>query len=168
MKNKELKIAAGIFGLAMIANVYLAIKRNKKNKSDSTTELDIAKKQALEAEAIAKAAVKSATLAKANSLQNPNSIKSKIAVIQRAIGVNPDGIVGTQTLKQLKTQFPMLVNLTNANIERIYNFVMANPYTAPNAVNVQLDYGKTPYTPMFVPNNNSGVNVFTETFKPFK
>jgi murein L,D-transpeptidase YcbB/YkuD len=157
-----------IGGAAIIAGAYLVYKKTKSRKDAMTTELDIAKKQALEAEAIAKAAVKSATLSKANSLQNPNSAKSKIAVIQRAIGVNPDGIVGPQTLKQLKTQFPMLVNLTNANMERIYNFVMANPYTAPNAVNVQLDYGKTMYTPMFVPNNNSGVNVFTETFKGFK
>jgi murein L,D-transpeptidase YcbB/YkuD len=156
-----------IGGAAIIAGAYLVYKKTKSNKDAMNSELDIAKKQALEAEAVAKAAVKSATLAKANSLQNPNSIKSKIAVIQRSIGVNPDGIVGPQTLKQLKTQFPMLINLTNANIERIYNFVMANPYTAPNAVNVQLDYGKTLYTPMFVPNNNSGINVFTSTFKPF-
>ena len=38
----------------------------------------------------------------------------------------------------------------------------------PNATSVQLDYGKTLYTPLIIPNNNSGVNVFTETFKTFK
>jgi murein L,D-transpeptidase YcbB/YkuD len=157
-----------IGGAAVIAGAYLVYKKTKSNKDALTTELDIAKKQMQVQSEVIKAEQIKAIKAKANSLQNPNSIKSKIAVIQRSIGVNPDGIVGSQTLKQLKTQFPMLVNLTNANIERIYNFVMANPYTAPNSVNVQLDYGKTLYTPLIVPNNNSGVNIFESTFKPFK
>jgi murein L,D-transpeptidase YcbB/YkuD len=156
-----------IIGGAVIAGAYLVYKKTKANKSALTTELDIAKKQMQVQSEVIKAEQVKAIKEKANSLQNPNSIKSKIAVIQRSIGVNPDGIVGPQTLNQLKTQFPMLVNLTNANIERIYNYVKSNPYTIPNATSVQLDYGKTLYTPLIVPNNNSGVNVFTETFKPF-
>jgi murein L,D-transpeptidase YcbB/YkuD len=157
-----------IGGAAVVAGAYLVYKTSKANKSAMTTELDIIKKQVIDAQAKAKAAEINAAKIKVNSLENPTSTKSKIAVIQRSIGVNPDGIVGTQTLKQLKVQFPMLVNLTSANIERIYNYVKANPYTMPNATSVQLDYGKTLYTPLIVPNNNSGVNVFTETFKTFK
>lgn len=155
-----------IGGAAVVVGAYLVYEKSKKNKS-ATTELDIAKKQMLEQSEIVKAekilALKSIT----NSLQNPNSVKSKIAVIQRSIGVTPDGIIGTQTLKQLKTLFPLLVNLTNDNIERIYNYVKSNPYTMPNSVSVALDYGKTLFTPLVIPNNNSGVNVFTNTFKPF-
>lgn len=158
-----------IGGLAVIGGAYAVYKKNKDAKESLNTELDIAKKQAALAEAKAKEAKEKAILSTANSLQNPNSLKSKIAVIQRAIGVNPDGIVGNQTLKQLKVLFPLLTSLTNANIERLYTFVKANPYTTPNSVNVNLDYGKGVfYTPAIIPNNNSGINVFTNVFKPFK
>lgn len=158
-----------IGGAAVLAASYVVYKKTQDKRNSLNTELDIAKKQAETAEAKAKKAAADAASAKANSLQNPNSLKSKIAVIQKSIGVVPDGIIGTQSLKQLKTLFPMLVNLTNANIERIYNFCKANPYTTPNATNVQLDYGKVVlHAPMVIPNNNSGVNVFTNIFKPFK
>jgi LPXTG-motif cell wall-anchored protein len=154
-----------IGGAAVVAGAYLIYKKSK-NKS-VTTELDIAKKQMIEQSEIVKAEKKAAIKETANSLQNPNSIKSKIAVIQRSIGVNPDGIIGPQTLNKLKTFFPLLVNLTNANIERIYTYVQANKYVTPTAKVVDLDYGSTMQTPLIVPNNNSGVNVFTDTFKPF-
>ena len=154
-----------IGGAAIVAGAYMIYKKSK-NKS-VTTELDIAKKQMIEQSEIIKAEKKAAIKETANSLQNPNSIKSKIAVIQRSIGVNPDGIIGPQTLNKLKTFFPLLVNLTNANIERIYTYVQANKYVTPTAKVVDLDYGSTMQTPLIVPNNNSGVNVFTDTFKPF-
>lgn len=154
-----------IGGAAVVAGAYMIYKKSK-NKV-VTTELDIAKKQMIEQSEIIKAEKKAAIKETANSLQNPNSIKSKIAVIQRSIGVNPDGIIGPQTLNKLKTFFPLLVNLTNANIERIYTYVQANKYVTPTAKVVDLDYGSTMQTPLIVPNNNSGVNVFTDTFKPF-
>lgn len=156
-----------IGGAAIVAGAYLIYKKSKEKKSALTTELDIAKKQMLEQSEIIKAEKIAKIKSTVNSLQNPNSMKSKIAVIQRSIGVNPDGIVGAQTLTQLKTLFPLLVNLTNANIERIYSYVKANPYNMPNSISVILDYGKSIQTPLIVPNNNSGVNVFTSTFKPF-
>ena len=101
------------------------------------------------------------------SLENKNSPKSKIALIQQSIGVTPDGIVGPQTLSKLKTLFPNLVNLTNANIQQIYSFVKANSYVVPNANNVDLYYGNVNEKPLIIPNNNSGINVFTNVFKPF-
>lgn len=156
-----------IGGAAVVAGAYMIYKKSKEAKSALTTELDIAKKQMIEQSEIIKAEKKAAIKETANSLQNPNSIKSKIAVIQRSIGVNPDGIIGPQTLNKLKTFFPLLVNLTNANIERIYTYVQANKYVTPTAKVVDLDYGSTMQTPLIVPNNNSGVNVFTDTFKPF-
>jgi hypothetical protein len=155
-----------IGGAAIVAGAYLVYKKSKQAKS-VTTELDIAKKQMIEQAEIIKAEKKAAIKETTNSLQNPNSVKSKIALIQRSIGVNPDGIVGPQTLNKLKTFFPLLVNLTSANIERIYTFVKANQYVTPTAKVVTLDYGSTMQTPLIVPNNNSGVNVFTDTFKPF-
>jgi hypothetical protein len=155
-----------IGGAAIVAGAYLVYKKSKQAKS-VTTELDIAKKQMIEQSEIIKAEKKAAIKETTNSLQNPNSVKSKIALIQRSIGVNPDGIVGPQTLNKLKTFFPLLVNLTSANIERIYTFVKANQYVTPTAKVVTLDYGSTMQTPLIVPNNNSGVNVFTDTFKPF-
>jgi peptidoglycan hydrolase-like protein with peptidoglycan-binding domain len=155
-----------IGGAAIVAGAYLVYKKSKQAKS-VTTELDIAKKQMIEQSEIIKAEKKAAIKEATNSLQNPNSVKSKIALIQRSIGVNPDGIVGPQTLNKLKTFFPLLVNLTSANIEKIYTFVKANQYVTPTAKVVTLDYGSTMQTPLIVPNNNSGVNVFTDTFKPF-
>jgi hypothetical protein len=156
-----------IGGAAIAAGAYMIYKKSKEAKSALTTELDIAKKQMIEQSEIIKAEKKAAIKEATNSLQNPNSVKSKIALIQRSIGVNPDGIVGAQTLNKLKTFFPLLVNLTSANIEKIYTFVKANQYVTPTAKVVTLDYGSTMQTPLIVPNNNSGVNVFTDTFKPF-
>lgn len=154
-----------ISGIALAgAGAYFLYKKKEKTL---TSENDILQNQLEEQKADALKIIANNKKKASVSLQNKNSVKSKIAVIQASIGVTPDGIVGPQTLTQLKTYFPMLVNLTNANIDRIYNYAQANKYVTPTAKVVDLDYGSVMQTPLIVPNNNSGVNVFTNTFKPF-
>jgi LPXTG-motif cell wall-anchored protein len=160
--NKNYLIIGGI-ALAGAGAYFLYKKKAKTLTSENEilqNQLDAEKENALKI--IAQNKKKSSI-----SLQNRNSNKSKIAVIQQAIGVASDGIVGPQTLNKLKTLFPNLVNLTNANIEQIYTFCNNNAYLTPNANNVDLYYGNVMEKPLIVPNNNSGINVFTDTFKPF-
>ena len=161
-KNNNILLISGI-ALAG-AGAYFLYKKKEKTLVSAN---DILERQLAEQKADALKIIANNKKNASVSLENKNSMKSKIAVIQGAIGVTPDGIVGPQTLNQLKTFFPMLVNLTNANIERIYTYVQANKYVTPTAKVVDLDYGKTMQTPLIVQNNNSGVNVFTDTFKPF-
>jgi LPXTG-motif cell wall-anchored protein len=160
--NKNYLLIGGI-ALAGAGAYFLYKKKAKTLTSENEilqNQLDAEKENALKIIAQNK---KNATI----SLQNKNSPKSKIAVIQRTIGVNPDGIVGPQTLNKLKTLFPKLVNLTNANMEQLYTFCNNNPYLMPNEKNVSLFYGNPMEKPLIVPNNNSGINIFTTAFKPF-
>ncbi len=152
-------------GIALVgAGAYFLYKKDK-NKQVSNEDILAKQKEAQEQNALRIIAERNyqATI----DLQNKNSKKSKIAVIQKSIGVTPDGILGPQTLGKLKQAFPLLVNLTDANIEKIYNYVKSNPYTMPNSITVLLDYGSVMQKPLIVPNNNSGVNIFTDSFKPF-
>jgi LPXTG-motif cell wall-anchored protein len=154
-----------IGGLALLGTGAYFI--YKKNKESEVSNEDILAKQKEAQEKNALIIIAEQKHQASIDLQNKNSKKSKIAVIQKAIGVTPDGILGPQTLNKLKQFFPLLVNLTDANLERIFTYVQANTYITPTAKVVDLDYGKTMQTPLIVPNNNSGVNVFTDTFKPF-
>lgn len=163
MDNKTLLI-----GALLTTGLVVAIKKGAFSPK-SVTPTDVKDAQAVQMELDALKAIAIKNTASANSLQNPNSLKSKIAAIQKSIGVSVDGIAGPQTFNKLKSLFPLLTSLSNANIERIYNFVFSNPYTTPNAANVKLDYGtslKPSTAPMVVP-AKTGTNAFTSIFKPF-
>lgn len=150
-----------IGGIALVgAGAYLLYKKEKeKNISDK----DILEKQLEEEKANALKIIADNKKKASISLQNPNSKKAKIAVIQRSIGVASDGILGPQTLGKLKELFPSLVTLTDANLDKIYTFVQNNPYSLPSATTVTLDYGQKPLLSF----GSNPINNFTNTFKPF-
>jgi hypothetical protein len=152
-----------IGGIALVgAGAYLLYKKDKKNKELSNEDILAAQKEAQEKNALRIIAEQNH---QANiDLQNKNSKKSKIAVIQKSIGVAPDGIVGPQTMGKLKELFPSIVTLSDENIERIYSYVQSNPYTMPNAKTVLLDYGSSVLS--WGTNSNSGFK-FSDVFKPF-
>jgi peptidoglycan hydrolase-like protein with peptidoglycan-binding domain len=114
-KNTTLILSTVLIG----AGAYIIYSRNRKKANSSTTEDAIKDKQKEEAEQAAKDAARDAAREQYNSLQNPNSYKSKVARVQGFLGVAIDGIVGPQTLGALKKKFPQFQFMNSTNIDAI-------------------------------------------------
>jgi hypothetical protein len=114
-KNYTLILSTVLVG----AGAFLIYNRSRKDKKESTTEEGIKDKQKEEAEQAKRDAAKDAAKEQWNSLQNPNSYKSKVARVQGFLGVAIDGIVGPQTLGALKRKFPQFQFMNSTNIDAI-------------------------------------------------
>jgi murein L,D-transpeptidase YcbB/YkuD len=114
-KNTTLILSTVLIG----AGAYIIYSRNRKKANFSTTEDAIKAKQKEEANKAAKDAARDTAREQYNSLQNPNSYKSKVARVQGFLGVAIDGIVGPQTLGALKKKFPQFQTMNSTNIDAI-------------------------------------------------
>jgi murein L,D-transpeptidase YcbB/YkuD len=114
-KNTTLILSTVLIG----AGAYIIYSRNRKKANSETTEDAIKQKQKEEAEQAAKDAARDTAREQYNSLQNPNSYKSKVARVQGFLGVAIDGIVGPQTLGALKKKFPQFQFMNSTNIDAI-------------------------------------------------
>jgi len=114
-KNTTLILSTVLIG----AGAYIIYSRNRKKANSSTTEEGIKDKQKEEAEQAAKDAARDTAREQYNSLQNPNSYKSKVARVQGFLGVAIDGIVGPQTLGALKKKFPQFQFMNSTNIDAV-------------------------------------------------
>ena len=114
-KNTTLILSTVLIG----AGAYIIYSRNRKKANSGTTEDAIKDKQKEEAEKAAKDAARDTAREQYNSLQNPNSYKSKVARVQGFLGVAIDGIVGPQTLGALKKKFPQFQFMNSTNIDAI-------------------------------------------------
>ena len=114
-KNTTLILSTVLIG----AGAYIIYSRNRKKANSGTTEDAIKDKQKEEAEKAAKDAARDTAREQYNSLQNPNSYKSKVARVQGFLGVAIDGIVGPQTLGALKKKFHQFQFMNSTNIDTI-------------------------------------------------
>jgi hypothetical protein len=114
-KNTTLILSTVLIG----AGAYIIYSRNTKKANSSTTQDAIKDKQKEEAVKAAKDAARETIKEQYNSLQNPNSYKSKVARVQGFLGVAIDGIVGPQTLGALKKKFPQFQFMNSTNIDAI-------------------------------------------------
>ena len=114
-KNTTLILSTVLIG----AGAYIIYSRNRKKANSSTTEDAIKAKQKEEADKAAKDAARDTAREQYNSLQNPNSYKSKVARVQGFLGVAIDGIVGPQTLGALRKKFPQFQFMNSTNIDAI-------------------------------------------------
>ena len=114
-KNTTLILSTVLIG----AGAFIIYSRNRKKANSGTTENAIRDKQKEEAEKAAKDAARDTAREQYNSLQNPNSYKSKVARVQGFLGVAIDGIVGPQTLGALKRKFPQFQFMNSTNIDAI-------------------------------------------------
>jgi murein L,D-transpeptidase YcbB/YkuD len=114
-KNTTLILSTVLIG----AGAFIIYSRNRKKSNSSTTEDAIKDKQKEEADKAAKDAARDTAREQYNSLQNPNSYKSKVARVQGFLGVAIDGIVGPQTLGALKKKFPQFQFMNSTNIDAI-------------------------------------------------
>jgi peptidoglycan hydrolase-like protein with peptidoglycan-binding domain len=114
-KNTTLILSTVLIG----AGAYIIYSRNRKKANSSTTEDAIKQKQKEEADKAAKDAARDTAREQYNSLQNPNSYKSKVARVQGFLGVAIDGIVGPQTLGALRKKFPQFQFMNSTNIDAI-------------------------------------------------
>ena len=114
-KNTTLILSTVLIG----AGAYIIYSRNRKKANSETTEDAIKQKQKEEADKAAKDAARDTAREQYNSLQNPNSYKSKVARVQGFLGVAIDGIVGPQTLGALKRKFPQFQFMNSTNIDAI-------------------------------------------------
>ena len=114
-KNTTLILSTVLIG----AGAYIIYSRNRKKANSGTTEDAIRDKQKEEADKAAKDAARDTAREQYNSLQNPNSYKSKVARVQGFLGVAIDGIVGPQTLGALKKKFPQFQFMNSTNIDAI-------------------------------------------------
>lgn len=115
MKNNNLYL---IGSAALIVGGILAYKKGVFGKKETTNE-DIKKSQKDKE-------VQDALIAQAKKdavskivIQNANSMKAKIAVIQLDLGVTPDGVIGQNTLNALRTKYPLIKNLDSKTIDAL-------------------------------------------------
>jgi murein L,D-transpeptidase YcbB/YkuD len=120
-KNTTLILSTVLIG----AGAYIIYSRNRKKANSGTTEDAIKQKQKEEADKAAKDAARETIKEQYNSLQNPNSYKSKVARVQGFLGVAIDGIVGPQTLGALKKRFPRYDTINSSNIDFILGDIFA-------------------------------------------
>ena len=119
-KNTTLILSTVLVG----TGAFLIYNRSRKTKKGVSVE-DIESRQKTEAEIAAEAAAREAAKNKYNSLENPNSYKSKVARVQAFLGVAIDGIVGPQTLGALKKRFPRYDTINSSNIDFILGDIFA-------------------------------------------
>jgi hypothetical protein len=115
MKNKNLLIGAALLGTAGV--IYLSKVIKTKNKV--ITDTDIKAKQDAEANALKLEEERKKAYEQYTSLENKNSYKSKVSVVQQYLGVNPDGIVGQNTINALKSKFPQFPYISETNVDAI-------------------------------------------------
>ncbi len=116
MNKKNLYL---IGGLALLGGTaYFAWKKGVFSKA--VTPDEIKAKQLEEAKAAAAIAAGNAAKAAATSISNPDSMKAKIAYIQSWLGVNPDGIIGPNTLKALAAKYPQVLSWNDATLSSLY------------------------------------------------
>lgn len=119
-KNATLILSTVLVG----AGAYLIYNRSRKAKKGvSNNELEA--KMKAEAEAEAKAKARETAKNQYNSLENPNSYKSKVARVQAFLGVAIDGIVGPQTLNALRQRLPKYQTINSSNIDFILGDIFA-------------------------------------------
>lgn len=119
-KNTTLILSTVLVG----AGAFLIYNRSRKAKKGVSNE-ELEAKMKAEAEEEAKAAAREAAKNKYNSLENPNSYKSKVARVQAFLGVAIDGIVGPQTLGALRQRLPKYQTINSSNIDFILGDIFA-------------------------------------------
>lgn len=127
-KNTTLILSTVLVG----AGAFLIYNRNskpdEKKASEAASKASIKAKQEADAQIQAEAAAREAAKNKYNSLENPNSFKSKIARVQGFLGVAIDGIIGPQTLGALRNKLPKYQTITLSNID----FILADIFAKRN------------------------------------
>lgn len=121
MKKNTLYLAGGAL---LLGGAYLAYKKGMFKKA--VTPADIKQAQAAQAETDALKIIANKAKASTTTIANPNSYKAQVAVMQRALGVAPDGIVGPQTLKAVQSKYPNVTQITPEIVAQITPFIQAN------------------------------------------
>lgn len=119
-KNTTLILSTVLVG----AGAYLIYNRSRKAKAGVSNE-ELEAKMKAEAEEAARAAARESAKNQYNSLENPNSYKSKVARVQAFLGVAIDGIVGPQTLGALRLRLPKYQTINSSNIDFILGDIFA-------------------------------------------
>jgi hypothetical protein len=122
-----------IGAVALLGGGYLAYKKGwfgnpkKDDIDDIKTPDDIGKEQKKEQINDALIVVANEANKAINSIGNKNSYISKVAVIQKDIGVTPDGIVGKNTLQALDKKYGLSKgNLSPLNVDYYLELVKKN------------------------------------------
>lgn len=116
-----------IGGALLIGGAYLAYKKGVFGKKP-VTPADIKDEQRAQAEADALKIIADKAKASTITIANPNSYKANVAVMQKALGITPDGIVGPQTLKAVQAKYPNVTAITPAIVAQITPFIQANGF----------------------------------------
>jgi hypothetical protein len=102
--NTKIGIALGLAGVGFIAykkgvfkNIHVEKFLTPLGLKSKMSEQEIANAQKAEARQVA---------ASTTAIQNPNSLKALIAIIQLDLAVSPDGIIGKNTIAALRAKYP--------------------------------------------------------------
>jgi hypothetical protein len=114
MKLNNYLLIVGALGVG----AYLAYKKGLFSKKKSVEEIktgeltdaDIQEQSEVDAAKI----INKVEEQKANAIENPKSLKSRIAVIQSSLGVTPDGIAGKNTNMALQKKYPSTYKVKGA------------------------------------------------------
>jgi hypothetical protein len=132
-----------IGGALLIGGAYLAYKKGVFGKKP-VTPADIKDEQRAQAEADALKIIADKAKASTTTIANPNSYKANVAVMQKALGITPDGIVGPQTLKAVQAKYPNVTAITPAIVMQITPFIQANGFMPnPSVMQVTATGGNT-------------------------
>jgi len=120
MKNNNIYLVGG--ALLLVSGGYIAYKKglfggNPVGEDVTKTDVTEAQKEKQIEEGLIIEAKKQK--ARTTTIENPNSFKAKVAVIQGKLGVAMDGIVGSQTRMALTAKFPEITDLTPSNIDSV-------------------------------------------------
>ena len=108
MKLNNYLLIVGALGVG----AYLAYKKGLFSKKKSVAVEEIKTGELTDADIQEQSEVDAAKIInkveeqKANAIENPKSLKSRIAVIQSSLGVTPDGIAGKNTNMALQKKYP--------------------------------------------------------------
>jgi hypothetical protein len=141
MKNNNVYLVGG--ALLLIGGGYIAYKKGlfgAKVEEDTTKKdiVDAQKEKEIEEGLIIEAKKKKA---RTTTIENPNSFKAKVAVIQGKLGVAMDGVVGAQTRMALNDKFPSVTDLTPSNIDSV-TAMFNGSATAKPTISKRLPVGK--------------------------
>lgn len=123
MKKNNLYLVGG--ALLLGGGALLAYKKGLFGKKP-VTPADIKDAQNAQAEADALKIIANKAKESTTTIANPNSYKAQVAVMQKALGITPDGIVGPQTLKAVQAKYPNVTAITPAIVAQITPFIKAN------------------------------------------
>lgn len=106
MKLNNYLLIVGALGVGAYFAYKKGLFRKKKSveeiKTGELTDADIQEQSQVDAAKI----INKVEEQKANAIENPKSLKSRIAVIQSSLGVTPDGIAGKNTNMALQKKYP--------------------------------------------------------------